>query len=172
MMKEKIKIALIKQSNRELESSHIYLNMASWSESNGFDGVCNFLYDHSNEERYHMLKLIRYLNGRGGDFVKINYDNKFYIKNENYESLEIIFEKLFEHEKLISHEINLLLELSLKEKDHFTYNFLQWFVKEQIEEESLIKMLLNKIQLIKNNQLGIYLFDKSIKNIEINNKKL
>ncbi|WP_185873160.1 ferritin [Blattabacterium cuenoti] len=162
MIKEKIKIALIKQSNIELESSQLYLNMASWSESNGFEGVSDFLYNHSDEERIHMLKLVKYLNGRGG-YVRINNSNEFYDKNEKYESLEIIFEKLFKHEKFISSEINSLLELSLKEKDHFTYNFLQWFAEEQIEEEYLIKKFLNKIKLIKDNKLGIYLFDKNIK---------
>ena len=119
MLSEKIQIGLIKQLNRESESSQLYLSMASWVEKKGFEGICEFLYDHSHEERMHMLKLIRYINKRGGVVV---LDNIF-IRKITYKSLKELFQTLFKHEKEISNEINLLLELSLQEKDYFTYNF-------------------------------------------------
>ncbi|ACY40233.1 ferroxidase [Blattabacterium sp. (Blattella germanica) str. Bge] len=160
MLSEKIQIGLIKQLNRESESSQLYLSMASWVEKKGFEGICEFLYDHSHEERMHMLKLIRYINKRGGVVV---LDNIF-IRKITYKSLKELFQTLFKHEKEISNEINLLLELSLQEKDYFTYNFLQWYVEEQIEEETLSKMILDKIELIGEDKGGLYLFDKDIKN--------
>ncbi|WP_185861984.1 ferritin [Blattabacterium cuenoti] len=163
MFSDKIQIGLIKQLNREYESSQLYLSMASWVEKKGFEGICEFLYDHSHEERMHMLKLIRYINKRGGNVV---IDNVC-IKKITYGSLKELFKKLFEHEKKISNKINLLVELSLKEKDFFTYNFLQWYVEEQIEEEALIRMVLDKMELIGEDRGGLYLLDRDIKNIHI-----
>ncbi|WP_185858372.1 ferritin [Blattabacterium cuenoti] len=161
MFSEKIQIELIKQINRESESSQLYLYMASYVESSGFEGICEFLYDHSNEERMHMLKLIRYINQRGGNVIF----NKVCIKNTIYGSIKELFKKLLDHERKISSKINFLVELSLQEKDYFTYNFLQWYIEEQIEEESLIKTILDKIELIGEDKGGLYLLDRDIRKI-------
>ncbi|WP_185872061.1 ferritin [Blattabacterium cuenoti] len=166
MLNDKIQLELIKQLNRESESSQLYLSMAYCVEKKGFEGICEFLYDHSNEERKHMLKLIRYLNKRGGDITL----NNIFLKKITYGCLKELFQILFEHEKKISNKINFLVELSLEKKDYFTYNFLQWYVKEQIEEESLIKRILDKIQLIGEDKGGLYLFDKDMKNFHKNKK--
>ncbi|AWU43652.1 ferritin [Blattabacterium sp. (Cryptocercus kyebangensis)] len=166
MFGKKIQVELEKQLNRELKSSQLYLSMASWVEHRygGLDGICNFLYDHSDEERGHMLKLIKYINKRGG-YVDFFNKSKYYIVEKiSYSSLMDLFHKLFEHEKKISSKINSLVELSLQEKDFFTYNFLQWYVEEQIEEESLIKKILDKIELIGEDKGGLYLFNHDIKN--------
>ncbi|WP_185855902.1 ferritin [Blattabacterium cuenoti] len=163
MFSEKIQKGLKKQLIRELESSQLYLSMASWSEYKGFEGICEFLYNHSNEERNHMLKLMRYINKRGGYAAIFPYENlHFYEKSYSYNSLKELFQKLFEHEIKISSEINILVELSLQEKDYFTYNFLQWYVEKQIEEENLSKSILSKIELIGDEKLGLYLFDRDL----------
>ncbi|WP_185878289.1 ferritin [Blattabacterium cuenoti] len=164
MFSEQIQMGLKKQLNRELESSQLYLSMASWVECkyDSLEGISNFLYDHSDEERKHMLKLIKYINKRGGDAD--TFMGKTIIENISYNSLKELFQKLFEHEKIISSEINSLVELSLQEKDYFTYNFLQWYVEEQIEEEALTKMILSKIKLVEKDKAGLYLFDRDIKN--------
>ncbi|WP_185852500.1 ferritin [Blattabacterium cuenoti] len=166
MFSEKIQKGLIKQLNRELESSQLYLSMATWVERKGYEGICEFLYDHSNEERIHMLKLIRYINKRGGNVIL--YD--LLHVNTTYISLKELFMKLLEHEKKISKEINFLVEISLQEKDYFTYNFLQWYVEEQIEEEALSKTILDKIELIGEDKGGLYLFDKDMKSSHKNIK--
>lgn len=164
MLNEKIRINLIKQLNRESESSQLYLNMASWADYKGFEGTCNFLYQHSDEERNHMIKLMKYINKRKGKAVLKN-SNIFSIEKNNFCSLKNLFQEIFEHEKLISGEINFLVELSLKERDYFTYSFLQWYVKEQIKEEHMSKMILDKIELIGDDKIGLYIFDKDIKRI-------
>ncbi|WP_185857802.1 ferritin [Blattabacterium cuenoti] len=160
MLSEKIEKGLIKQLNRESESSQLYLSMAFWVEKKGYEGICEFLYDHSNEERIHMLKLVRYINKRGGNIVL----NGISIINVTYQSLKELFIKLLGHEKKISQKINYLVEISLQEKDYFTYNFLQWYVEEQIEEEALIKTVLDKIELIGEDKGGLYFFDQNMKN--------
>ncbi|AWU39765.1 ferritin [Blattabacterium punctulatus] len=166
MFSKKIQVELKKQLNRELESSQLYLSMASWVEYKygGLDGIYNFLYDHSDEERRHMLKLIKYINKRGGYVDNFNKSEYYIFEKISYNSLMNLFHKLFEHEKKISLEINFLVELSLHEKDFFTYNFLQWYVEEQIEEEVLIKKILDKIELIGEDKGGLYLFNHDIKN--------
>ncbi|WP_341662239.1 ferritin [Blattabacterium cuenoti] len=162
MLSEKIEKGLTKQLNRESESSQLYLYMASWVERKGYEGICEFLYDHSNEERIHMLKLIRYINKRGGSGILNGRET--IINITTYVSIKELFMKLFEHEQKISREINFLVEISLQEKDYFTYNFLQWYVEEQIEEEALIKMILDKIKLIGSDKGSLYFFDKDMKN--------
>lgn len=166
MFSEKIQMDLKKQLNRELESSQLYLSMASWVEykHGSLEGISNFLYNHSDEERKHMLKLIKYINKRGG-YADIFMEKTTIIEDISYNSLKELFQKLFEHEKIISKEINSLVELSLQERDYFTYNFLQWYVEEQIEEEALTKMILDKIKLVEKDKAGLYLFDRDIKNI-------
>ncbi|WP_341653477.1 ferritin [Blattabacterium cuenoti] len=167
MLSEKIEKGLTKQLNRESESSQLYLYMASWVERKGYEGISEFLYDHSNEERIHMLKLIRYINKRGGNVI---LDGGKRIINITYVSIKELFMKLFEHEQKISREINFLVETSLQEKDYFTYNFLQWYVEEQIEEEALIKMILDKIELIGSDKGSLYFFDKDMKCFHKNKK--
>ncbi|CAG0908103.1 unnamed protein product, partial [Darwinula stevensoni] len=128
---DKIKDALNAQIKLEGDSSNGYLAMAVWAETNGFEGVSNFLYSHAEEERMHMLKLVKFINERNGeakipDFAKPK--NKF-------TNLKELFESVFQHEVKVSKHINELVDMTLKEKDYSTMNFLQWYVSEQIEEE-------------------------------------
>ncbi|WP_185850841.1 ferritin [Blattabacterium cuenoti] len=173
MFSKKIQESLYKQLYRESESSELYLSMGSLVECKygHLEGIYNFLYDHSDEERKHMLKIIRYINKRGVySFLnfkenRVEKESTFFLKNES--SLRDLFQILFEHEKKISKEINFLINLTLKEKDYFTYNFLQWFVEEQIEEESITKILLDKISFIGEDKIGLYLFDLDVRKIKI-----
>ncbi|XCI75466.1 MAG: ferritin [Flavobacteriales bacterium] len=160
MLNPKIQIELNKQLNREGEASQIYLAMSSWAEYQGFEGVCEFLYTHSDEERIHMLKLVRYINERGGQAIITALP----LPKDTYISLKELFESLFEHEKKVSEEINLLVDLTLRERDYSTHNFLQWYVAEQIEEERLAKLILDKLDLIGEDKGGLYLFDRDIQN--------
>ena len=66
MISSKIEEALNRQIDLEGFSSMYYLAMGSWAEVNGYKGVAQFLYHHSDEERMHMLKLFHYINDRGG----------------------------------------------------------------------------------------------------------
>ncbi|CAG0907222.1 unnamed protein product, partial [Cyprideis torosa] len=153
--------ALNKQIKLESESSNLYLSMASWAESNGFEGTAMFLYQHADEERMHMLKLVKFLNERGG---KVIIPGTSEPKND-FETVQDLFETLLEHELGVSEQINGLVGLTLSEKDHITNNFLQWFVTEQIEEEKLARTILDKLKLIGDAKSGMYLFDQDIKNM-------
>ncbi|WP_185882285.1 ferritin [Blattabacterium cuenoti] len=165
MIKHIIELELKKQFHKELESSLLYLSMASWVEHKygEFDGISHFLYDHSQEENIHMIKLIKYINKRGGyaDLNNINIHNNMNITSQ-CNSIQDVFKNLFKHEQIISQKVSDLVKLSLKEHDYFTYHFLQWYIQEQIEEENLIKKYLDKIKLIEEDKSGWYLFDKDI----------
>ncbi len=159
MLSQKMKDALNEQVKVEAQSSQVYLAMASWAEIQpGIDNVTSFFYRQSDEERQHMLKLIHFINDRGGFASIPNLEAPM----QTYPSINHAFKSLLEHEIMVSQSINNLVELSLNEKDYTTHNFLQWYVAEQIEEEALARTLLDKLELIGDEKSGLYLFDKDI----------
>ncbi len=161
MLSKKIEDALNKQVTIEAESSQVYLAMASWAEIQGFEGVATFMYAHSDEEREHMLKLIKFINERGGH-AKVS---QLAAPPTEFGSFSEMFENLFQHEVKVSASINDLVDITLQEKDYATHNFLQWYVSEQIEEEALARNILDKINLIGDDKGGLYLFDNDVKQL-------
>ena len=164
MLKKKVEAALNEQIRVEAESSQIYLSMASWAEVKGLEGIAQFLYKHSDEERMHMLKIVKYINERGGHAIV----SELKAPETEFGNFQKLFQKLFSHEVMVSECINELVHVTLEEKDYATHNFLQWFVAEQIEEEALARTILDKINLIGNDKGGLYLFDRDIQQISVN----
>ena len=164
MLSSVIQDALNKQVTIEAQSSQAYLAMASWAETQGFEGVSQFMYAHSDEERAHMLKLIKFINERGGHAQVSELSQP----PKEFCSFKDMFESLFNHEVMVSKAINDLVDVSLQEKDYATHNFLQWYVSEQIEEEALARNILDKINLIGDDKSGFYLFDNDIKQLITN----
>lgn len=156
MISENLQKLLNQQIHIEAMASNVYLAMGSWAEAEGLNGISQFLYHHSEEERMHMLKLIHYVNERGGRAIIPALEK---VKQE-YSSIGEVFKALFEHEVTVSKEINKLVEASFGEKDFTTHNFLQWYVSEQMEEEHLARTMLDKLELIGGDTAGLYLFDR------------
>lgn len=159
-MNLRVQEALNDQIEKEASSSHYYLAMASWAENNGLNGTAKFMYLHSDEERFHMLKLIKFINERGGEAIvppiikpTVQFDN-----------LESVFSRLLEHEIRVTESISNLVNICLEEKDYTTHNFIQWYVSEQLEEEALARTILDKLKLISGDKAGIYLFDRDLDN--------
>ena len=163
MLKDKIQNALNNQIQIEAFSSQIYLAMASWAETEGLGGAAQFLYKHSDEERMHMLKLVQYVNERGGKALIPQLDQP----EKGYKSLTNLFQTLLDHEVMVSNEINNLVDICLSEKDYTTHNFMQWYVAEQIEEEALARTIMDKLNMIGEDKGGLYLFDRDIESISI-----
>ena len=152
----------------EAQSSQAYLAMGSWAEIQpGLKGVTSFFFKHSDEERMHMLKLIHFINERGG-FAVIPALEKPVL---TFASLKHAFEQLLKHELAVSESINELVDISLKERDYATHNFLQWYVTEQMEEERLARECNEKLEMIGDDKSGLYLFDRDIMTIEKGDKK-
>ena len=164
MLSKTIEDALNKQIRIEAESSQVYLAMAVWAEVKGLEGISNFMYEHSDEEREHMLKLIKFVDERGGHA----HISELAAPNVKFDSFQDMFKKLLEHEIFVSQSINELVHISLQEKDYATHNFLQWYVAEQIEEEATARTILDKINMIGGDKGGLYLFDRDIQQLNIN----
>lgn len=160
MLNEKVLEALNNQIKVEGDSSQVYLAMASWAEVQGFEGISTFMYKQSDEERLHMLKLIKYVNQRGGE-AKISSTHEPVLDLTNH---KVLFKQLLAHEIKVSNSINDLVGITLDVRDFSTNNFLQWYVAEQIEEEANARYILDKINLIGDDKGGLYLFDNEMKN--------
>lgn len=158
MLSKKIEAALNDQIGIEASSSQSYLAMASWAETCGLSGTAAFLYRHSDEERVHMLKLIKFVNDRGGKAMIPALKQP----QKEYKGIANIFQTLLEHETGVTASINNVVDLCLKEKDYTTHNFMQWYVSEQIEEETLARTLIDKLNLIGTDKGGMYLFDRDL----------
>lgn len=161
MLSKKMEEALNKQAQMEGQASQIYLAMASWADVQGFDGITQFLYAHADEERMHMLKLMKFINERGGHAKVTALEQPV----ASYDSFKTVFQSVYDHEVLVSNAINDLVDIALQEKDYATHNFLQWYVSEQIEEEALARTILDKINLIGDDKGGLYLFDNDVKQL-------
>lgn len=161
MLSKKLEEAIIDQIKAEEESSRLYLSMASWCEVNGYAGAAEFLFDHATEEREHALKFLKYVNDRGGHARVLALEEP----PAHFDSLQQIFEQVLKHEILVTGLINDLVALSMEEKDYTTHNFLQWYVTEQIEEESLARTILDKFKLAAGEKGGMFHIDKELSNM-------
>jgi ferritin len=135
--------ALNDQMTNEAHNSQIYLAYASWASNNGYDGIANFLFRHANEERNHMMKFLEYILKRGGKVVVTAIPDP----GPDPLSVNDCFEKVFNSEVENTTKIYSIVDMSMAEKDWATWNFMQWFVKEQTEEETLAMDLLSKIKV-------------------------
>lgn len=164
MISKNIQAALNEQVRIEAESSQVYLAMASWAEIQpGINNITEFFYRHSDEERMHMLKLIHFINERGGFAVIPELKQP----SLTFPSIKHAFESLLKHEIFVSESINKLVDIALTEKDYATSNFLQWYVAEQIEEEALARTLNDKLELIGDDKGGLYLFDRDVLTVSV-----
>lgn len=160
-LSEKLTTALNDQMTKEAHASQIYLSYGSWADNNGFSGISNFLFRHAAEERNHMMKILEYILNRGAKAIVTAIP----APAPDPVSVNNCFEKVFEHEVDNTKSIYKVVKMALDEEDWATWNFLQWFVKEQIEEENLASLLLDKIKIVggeKANGDALYLLDKDL----------
>jgi ferritin len=158
MISKKIEEAINRQIKIEEHSSRLYMAMASWCETNGYMGTASFLYKQSDEERIHMLKFIKFLNDRGGYAQLQALD----LPNAQYTSILDIFKNSLKHEEFVTGSINDIYAITLDEKDYTTGNFLQWYINEQIEEESTVHHIIDKIHLVGDDKAGMFHIDKEL----------
>jgi len=162
MVSKKMNEALNKQIKLEAESSQTYLSMASWADTEGLNGIADFFYSQADEERLHMLKLIKYVNERGGHAIIPSLKEP----ERKFKNVRNLFENFLSYEEDVSKKIHGLVDLSMTEHDYSTHNFLQWYVAEQIEEEALARTILDKLKLIGDDKGGFYMFDRDLVNIK------
>lgn len=158
MIKEKIEEVINQQINAELYSGYLYLSMASYFESNNLNGFANWMHVQNLEEQSHAMKFYHYLNERGGRVKLMPIDGP---KLEWKSPIEA-FEDAYEHEQKVTAMINNMVEIAWAEKDHATYNMLQWFVDEQVEEEASALEIVEKLKMIGDAPGVMYMLDKEM----------
>jgi ferritin len=142
-LSKSISTLLNEQLTKEAHASQIYLSYASWAAKQGYAGIANFLFRHAEEERNHMMKILEYILQRGGEVSVVAIP----APPSNPTSVHNCFEKVFSHEVDNTASVYKVVKASLEEEDWATWNFMQWFVKEQIEEETLAMSLLDKVKI-------------------------
>jgi ferritin len=153
---------LNKQIMMEGQSSAHYLSMASWCDMKGYTHSARFLYDHSEEERMHMLKLFHYVNDAGGHAVQPEISN---IKHK-FNTLREVFEDVLGHEINVTKSINQIVDHCFNVKDFATMNFMQWYVAEQREEELIARRALELFDIIGEDGIGLWTIDQEIGKLE------
>ncbi len=161
MLTKKMEAALNKQIELEAYASFLYLSMASWLDIQGMNGSAQFMHRQSVEERDHMLRIFHYISDVDGHPLTPSV-KQVPLK---FTSPQELFEMVYEHEKKVTASINKIVDLSYKENDYATLNFLQWYVAEQMEEEALMRTILDRIKLIGNGPQSLYYIDKEMEKI-------
>ncbi len=141
MLSEKMYAALNHQVNREIYSAYFYLGMASYASSGGFKGTANWFRKQVKEETAHAEKLYEYVVERQGRVMLGAIEEP----PQDFSSIFDLFTRTLEHEKKVTKMIHDLVKLAESEKDEKSKDFLQWFVKEQVEEEENASKVLGKV---------------------------
>ncbi|MHB8973041.1 MAG: ferritin [Pirellulaceae bacterium] len=157
-MDKKIEKAFNSHLNAEFFSSYLYLSMANCFAAQNLEGMTAWMRIQVDEERLHAMKFVDFINDRGGRVILDQIDKP---KSEWSSPLEA-FEEALAHERLITKKINELLDLTIKENDHASAAFLQWFVNEQVEEEANALAIVGKLKLIKDNSMGLLMIDQQL----------
>lgn len=163
MISKKLEVALNEQISLEAQASFQYLAMASWCEQQALNGCAKFFYKQSNEERQHMMKIFHYLNSVNGHAIVPTID-KTQLK---FKDVKDVVENALKGEQKVTAAVHKLSELTSTEKDYATYNFVQFYVNEQREEEVLFTQILEKIELIGMDGMGLYYIDKELESFSL-----
>ncbi|KAB8312843.1 non-heme ferritin [Erwinia endophytica] len=146
------------QLNLEFFSANLYLQMSAWCTDKGFEGAAAFLREHATEEMQHMQRLFNYLSDTGAMPIL----GTIAAPPVAFNSLNDVLEQAYQHEQLITVKINQLAHAAITTQDYSTFNFLQWYVSEQHEEEKLFKSLLDKLALVGSSGKALFFVDKDL----------
>lgn len=153
--------AINEQISYEASSANTYIAIGSWCERIGYDGSAAFFFEQAAEENGHMLKFIHYINGIGAESIIPAIEKP----PSSFESLEATFQFGLNSEQTVTKAIYDLVDMAEKERDRSTYSFLQWFITEQIEEETLFHTILQKFDLLGRDKLAVYQIDQSLASV-------
>ncbi|WP_281272374.1 ferritin [Paenibacillus sambharensis] len=154
-MNDTLSEALNDQMNFEFYSAQVYLAMAGYCSGESLDGFANFFIVQAEEERFHAMKIYKYLNDRG---IRVQITGMEDIRND-YGSVLDAFEHAYDHEKIVTKRIYHLSDLAMNDREHATIQFLKWFIDEQVEEESMFDSIINKLKRIDKDSNAFFMMD-------------
>ena len=158
MISKKIQQALNEQVNAEFYSAYLYLSMEAYFESMNLPGSANWMRAQIQEEAMHAMKIYDFVNERNGRVLLKSIAQP----PTEWDSPLAAFEDAYKHEQKVTGLINDLVNLAVKEKDHATNSFLQWFVNEQVEEEDSANQVVQKLKMIQNDPGGLFSIDREL----------
>jgi len=158
MLSESMCEAMNKQINAELYSSYLYLSMAAYFESINLSGASNWMKCQAQEELVHVMKFFSHVAERGGRIRMEAIEGP----PTEWDSPLAAFTHAYEHEQKVTGLINKLVDLARSESDHASDNFLQWFVAEQVEEESSTDAVVQKLKLAGDRGNGLFMIDREL----------
>lgn len=158
MLNEKTKELLNSQINKEFYSAYLYLAFANYFDNNGLDGFANYFKIQAQEERDHALLFLEFLQNNGILPMLEGIEKP----NQNFSSIKEILQEALNHEKYVTASINTIYDEAINNKDYRTTQFLDWFVKEQLEEEKSADDLLVKWDMYGEDKRSLYLLDKEL----------
>ncbi len=158
MISDPMQAALSEQLNHEFYSAYLYLAMAAYCSNADFNGAASWMEVQYEEEIQHATRIYRYLIDQGVA-VKLGQINQ---PPSEFGTLLDVFESSLSHEQSMTSRLNDLSNQALSEKDHATYNLLQWFVNEQVEEEATVTAIIAKIRLVNNDGYGLLMIDNEL----------
>jgi len=158
MITKNLQTAIVEQLNKEFHSAYIYLGMSAYCSNEGFNGASSWFLIQYQEEVAHGMKMFKYLEDQGAE-ISLPEIKGVKVK---YKSLLDVFKKSLAHEQYMTKNLNELSDIAMKEKDHATYNLLQWYVTEQVEEEATVSEIIDHITLVGDSGYGLYTIDKEL----------
>ena len=158
MLNPKVQDAINEQINAELYSAYLYLSMAQYFEAEGLTGFANWFKIQFQEEQAHATIFMNYVNQRGGRVMLKAID----AVPTTWDSPMEVFRATLEHEQKVTALINSLYTLAMQEEDYATRDRLNWFVGEQVEEEDNCRALIDKLRLIGDNGMGLYMLNTEL----------
>lgn len=160
MISEQLLKELNEQMNYEFYSAQVYLAMGAYCAEENYDGFSNFFLVQAEEERYHAMKIFRYIDALGKRAIITGMDHP----NNDYESVLQAFEQGYRHEQEVTRRFYHLSDLAYSEREHATIHFLKWFIDEQVEEEALFDGLIQKLRRIENDSNAFFMLDAELAN--------
>ena len=158
MISKKIRKELIKQLNREFYSAYLYLSMSAYCSSKDFNGAAHWFKLQYEEEHQHATRIYNYLIEQGCSINLEAIDKP----PKAFGTLLDVFKASLAHEQFMTRNLNELSNKALKKKDHASYNLLQWFVNEQVEEEATVMEIIAKLKLVEGDGYGTLMIDNEL----------
>jgi ferritin len=158
MLNAKMQDALNNQINAELNSAYLYMAMAGYFESHDLKGMAHWMRIQATEENAHAMRIFDFINDRSGRVALTALETP---KGEWASPLEA-FEEAYRHELKITGLINNLMNLAAAERDSAAHDFLEWFAREQVEEESNAQLIVSQLKLVGDSGVGRYLVDQQL----------
>ena len=158
MINKKMEDALNRQVNAELYSAYLYLSMESYFKSLNLNGFANWMRVQTQEEVTHAMKIYDFINERGGRITLKAIEGP----PTKWDSPLAVFEAVYAHEQKVTGLINKLVDLAIEQKDHATNSFLQWFVNEQVEEESSADEIVQQLKIMEDAPGGMFMLDREL----------